>query len=167
MSRAPSVLTELCAGTFVLSRFVLGGALTPAQLRLFAVRAARYLTRVAALGPPASVANETGARDVLQVASMVRPLGPTFERTDAADLAPCARGMRSRWETARGRSLPTLIWTRHWYTCRHWDEATGDCGIYETRPLMCRNHGTTYRCDAPQCTRGASSAPSPTFTAAE
>jgi len=142
-------------------RFVLGGDPAPAQLRLLAVRMARYLTRAAAFGPPESVEGETGARDILQIASMVRPLGPSFERTDAADLAPCAKGMRSRWEAARGRPLPLVVWTRHWYTCRHWDEATGDCGIYETRPLMCRNHGVTYRCDTPQCTRRVSSTGAP------
>lgn len=25
------------------------------------------------------------------------------------------------------------------YKCRHWDEITGLCGIYEDRPDMCRN----------------------------
>lgn len=24
------------------------------------------------------------------------------------------------------------------YGCRHWNEATGDCSVYETRPHMCR-----------------------------
>ena len=28
----------------------------------------------------------------------------------------------------------------HHFTCRHWDEGTGLCGIYEDRPGMCRDY---------------------------
>jgi len=29
-------------------------------------------------------------------------------------------------------------WESNVHTCRHWDEATGLCGVYDQRPLMCR-----------------------------
>lgn len=30
--------------------------------------------------------------------------------------------------------------TSKWYKCRHWDEETRLCGIYEDRPKMCRDY---------------------------
>jgi Fe-S-cluster containining protein len=32
------------------------------------------------------------------------------------------------------------------YKCRHWDEVTGLCGIYEDRPQMCRDYPYTQPC---------------------
>ena len=32
------------------------------------------------------------------------------------------------------------------YTCRHWDEETRLCGVYEDRPEMCREYPYAGRC---------------------
>lgn len=44
--------------------------------------------------------------------------------------------------------------TMHWYTCRNL-QANGDCGIYSTRPQMCRGYPYGARCDHPNCTWAA------------
>lgn len=43
----------------------------------------------------------------------------------------------------------------YWYTCEHYDRATGDCGIYETRPAMCRAYPNGKPCPNAGCTLGA------------
>lgn len=35
------------------------------------------------------------------------------------------------------------------YTCRHWDTVTGECGIYQDRPEICREYGGN--CQVPGC----------------
>lgn len=52
-----------------------------------------------------------------------------------------------------GAVLPTGELSRggHYYTCRHL-EANGDCGIYETRPQMCRNYPNGTACERIGCT---------------
>lgn len=37
------------------------------------------------------------------------------------------------------------------YTCRHWDEDTGLCGVYEDRPRMCRDYPYARACDHDDC----------------
>lgn len=32
------------------------------------------------------------------------------------------------------------------YTCRHWDEETGLCGVYEDRPEMCKEYPYAGKC---------------------
>lgn len=39
-----------------------------------------------------------------------------------------------------------------WYTCKHLDEASGDCIQYESRPRMCRNHPGQKQCPFIGCT---------------
>lgn len=34
----------------------------------------------------------------------------------------------------------------HNFTCRHWDESTRLCGIYEDRPKMCRRFPYGKKC---------------------
>ena len=34
----------------------------------------------------------------------------------------------------------------HLYTCRHWDDRTRLCGIYERRPAMCRDYPYAESC---------------------
>lgn len=41
---------------------------------------------------------------------------------------------------------------RHWYTCVYFDEDSGDCTVYEDRPLLCRNYPYGGACDEPDCT---------------
>lgn len=36
-------------------------------------------------------------------------------------------------------------------TCKHWDEATGNCGIYATRPSMCRDYPYGEPCKYKEC----------------
>lgn len=60
--------------------------------------------------------NDVGDGRVL--ASMARPLG-YFSRADAPP---------------GHRNPPSGSW---WYTCAHFDEASGQCGIYDRRPRMC------------------------------
>lgn len=38
------------------------------------------------------------------------------------------------------------------FTCRHWDAETKLCGIYETRPQICRDFPDEDGCDNPGCT---------------
>lgn len=33
----------------------------------------------------------------------------------------------------------------YWFTCKFFDKVTRLCTIYDTRPKMCRNHGTDLR----------------------
>lgn len=40
----------------------------------------------------------------------------------------------------------------HYYTCRHFDEATGNCGIYERRPRMCSEYPYGSACKYTECT---------------
>ncbi len=39
----------------------------------------------------------------------------------------------------------------HYYTCKHFDEPSGNCGIYETRPKMCRDFPYGKPCPFPDC----------------
>lgn len=34
----------------------------------------------------------------------------------------------------------------YWYTCKHWDQETRLCKIYEQRPQMCRNYPYSSPC---------------------
>lgn len=63
--------------------------------------------------------------------------------------------MRYLGTTPRGFQTPRYLGPQraevvHHYTCRHL-KACGDCGIYEDRPRLCRNHGTRYPCDQRFC----------------
>lgn len=40
----------------------------------------------------------------------------------------------------------------NYYRCRQHCRATGNCGIYESRPVMCATHGMRGICDVPTCT---------------
>lgn len=42
-----------------------------------------------------------------------------------------------------------------YYTCKHYDVATGNCGAYEERPAMCRDYpsyGCAHACETVGCT---------------
>ncbi len=47
-----------------------------------------------------------------------------------------------------GRKHPRI----YEYTCKNWDQATGNCMDYENRPEMCRNHGVNS-CGYTLCTK--------------
>jgi Fe-S-cluster containining protein len=51
---------------------------------------------------------------------------------------------RERFEIPPPRSNETA---GGWYTCRHWDEATRLCTIYEERPEMCRDYPYDAECE--------------------
>lgn len=38
------------------------------------------------------------------------------------------------------------------FRCRHHDAATGDCTVYEQRPMMCRSFGCSTPCTFVGCT---------------
>lgn len=40
----------------------------------------------------------------------------------------------------------------HYYTCRHFDEASGRCSAYESRPAMCRQYPYGKGCSYVGCT---------------
>jgi Fe-S-cluster containining protein len=46
----------------------------------------------------------------------------------------------------------TLEEPKHFYTCKHFDSTTGNCGIYEHRPLMCRDYPYGNTCRYLDCT---------------
>lgn len=60
-----------------------------------------------------------------------------YERATRFDIAP------------RNEALDLRDWCDRApvYTCRHWDEETGLCGVYEDRPRMCRDFPYGRRCD--------------------
>jgi Fe-S-cluster containining protein len=41
---------------------------------------------------------------------------------------------------------------REYFTCRHHDAVTGDCGIYADRPRMCRDYPYGNACEHSECT---------------
>lgn len=59
------------------------------------------------------------------IAAMVIPLTPNQARERAAEFGT---KLEARWEH-RG----------HHFACRHWDEETRLCTVYEQRPTMCRD----------------------------
>lgn len=141
-----------CAGHCCV-RFTLGNALSPATLRMVAERSDRLLRR-GGLHP----SDERAALDMVQIAAMVRYQSSEY-LSSATDAPPCVVGMQTRWAGLRRRPWPHRSATRHWFTCTHYDAASGDCAAYEQRPDMCRRHGVTYRCDHPGCKLVASLAP--------
>jgi Fe-S-cluster containining protein len=51
----------------------------------------------------------------------------------------------------RVRAKKNTGYQQHFYTCRH-IQMNGDCGIYETRPQMCRTYPNGKLCDFEECT---------------
>lgn len=47
--------------------------------------------------------------------------------------------------------IPMAPPTKPVYTCRHWDEETRLCGVYEERPRMCRDYPYARACDHDEC----------------
>jgi Fe-S-cluster containining protein len=41
---------------------------------------------------------------------------------------------------------------RHWYSCVHYDEDSGDCTNHEDRPQLCRGYPYGRACEEPECT---------------
>ena len=77
-------------------------------------------------------------RDAAQIAEMVIPLTP--KEANERQVQFGGEDGKFRWAD-RG----------HHFTCRHWDEETRLCGIYEDRPEMCRGFpygkGCGYGCE--------------------
>jgi Fe-S-cluster containining protein len=71
-----------------------------------------------------------------------------------------AEQAQERWAkfVGDGRVLPPAEPERPWYTCRHWDEDTRLCTVYEQRPMLCRDypygrpcsHGCDYQIAEPE-----------------
>ncbi len=79
---------------------------------------------------------KAGYRDIEIIQPMVIPIGPSAIAWQKIGHDPTGPGQDKWWD----------------YTCRHFDTKTGNCGIYEERPQMCRDHGTYYPCATPGCT---------------
>ncbi|HYQ12165.1 MAG TPA: YkgJ family cysteine cluster protein [Solirubrobacterales bacterium] len=79
-------------------------------------------------------AGKHGDEERAQIAEMVIPLTPKEANERNAALGGDAP---YRWARDRGRV----------FTCKHWDEETRLCGIYEDRPDMCRK----FPYDKPCC----------------
>ncbi len=73
------------------------------------------------------------ARDVIKIAEMVVPLGEALTHADGSPVLPTDR---YKWD----------------YTCKNLDPTTRDCGIYETRPSMCRTFPDGRPCPYKGCT---------------
>lgn len=69
-----------------------------------------------------------------------------------------AEQAKERWATFVGTDCPTWVGgteERPAYTCRHWDESTRLCTVYDQRPAVCRDypyadkcsHGCSYQVD--------------------
>jgi Fe-S-cluster containining protein len=72
-----------------------------------------------------------------QILNMIEPL--TF---DAA-----AERWEAIWHEPLREGLLREDGAGHLYTCRHWDERSGLCGIYESRPSMCSTYPYDRACD--------------------
>lgn len=70
--------------------------------------------------------------DDLLIASMLIELSPidALARAEKFDITPPEGYTLETW----AENTPAM------YTCRHWDEDTRLCGIYEDRPKMCRDY---------------------------
>jgi Fe-S-cluster containining protein len=55
---------------------------------------------------------------------------------------------RERYERFSGKTTTAYRWKNrgHHFTCRHWDEETRLCRIYEDRPQMCRDYPYGQEC---------------------
>lgn len=70
--------------------------------------------------------------------------------TIAGMLVPLTPKEAKERHVAFGGTQPErFVWKRrgHYFTCRHWDEETRLCGIYDQRPAMCREYPYGKECD--------------------
>lgn len=70
-------------------------------------------------------------------------------------LIPLGRGLVNP-ATGHVYTEPRSLWT-----CRHLDTDTGDCKAYESRPSLCRDHGSVHACDTLGCKFVRPSPPEP------
>lgn len=72
--------------------------------------------------------------------------------TDIEIIAPMIIPLgEEHWDPATGNDLDGR--TIHHYTCKNFNKSTGDCGIYEKRPQMCRDYPYDRPCHYNGCTR--------------
>lgn len=76
--------------------------------------------------------------DIWLVAPMAKHIGikQTFQQVNPPD-----------HELTEGKKLPG-----HWYRCKHFDDKTKKCSIYEIRPRMCRDYPYGESCNYAGCT---------------
>lgn len=87
--------------------------------------------------PPETLAKRTDDADALFLADMLVPLttDEALARAERFGVTPPAGIDLVRWATQSDI-----------YTCRHWDEETKLCGVYEERPMMCRGYPYVGKC---------------------
>ena len=52
-----------------------------------------------------------------------------------------------------GHNSPKSNKVEYYYTCKHFDAASGNCMNYEDRPAMCRDYPYGRQCSYKACTR--------------
>lgn len=52
----------------------------------------------------------------------------------------------------KGETLGVYRDSDNWYTCKHFNEESGNCMNYENRPDMCRNYPYGRACTFKECT---------------
>ena len=114
------------------------GQHTPGSMAIMGARARRWVLRHGAT---------RYLQDLLQITSMVVPLGPSTYQ-----IPPCLVAIDQARRRRRGR--PEIAYTeiQQRFTCRWHDPESGDCTIYSARPGMCRDYPYGQPCLAPGCT---------------
>lgn len=107
-------------------------------------------------------------RDEIDLASRwAEDGGPAFPDEDLAHLAWClaeaaeleaigtmivpVRKVAPTDACSSSDRLGTYQRSGYIYTCVHFDDRTGDCGAYDTRPRMCRDYPYGRRCEFGAC----------------
>lgn len=80
----------------------------------------------------------TNGPDDLMIADMLVPL-TIHEAADRADRF----GINKK-----------LLPAENLYTCRHWNEETRECGVYDARPVMCASYPYGKKCAHCDCEGG-------------
>ena len=67
-------------------------------------------------------------------------------------LVPLTRRQAVARARRLGFRLPWKIGRTHrYFTCRHWDESSRLCTVYDDRPRMCSSYPYGSTCDHPDC----------------
>lgn len=88
--------------------------------------------------------------EILQIASMVVPLGPVTHA-----IPPCLAAIDQARRRRRGKPDGVYVEIQQRFTCRWHDSESGDCTIYSARPAMCRDYPYGNPCQEPGCTHTA------------
>jgi Fe-S-cluster containining protein len=71
----------------------------------------------------------------------IRPAHTVLDGEKVLDMLTEITPRQARYRRGKfGVGFPAGGDKQRWYRCRHWNERTRLCGIYEERPQMCRDY---------------------------